>query len=47
MFAMFPPQSVEVDGKEELEGTTDESAIEVAGVTSTEFDALLRFFYSS
>lgn len=44
---MFPPQSVEVDGKEELEGTTDESAVEVAGVTSTEFDALLRFFYSS
>jgi hypothetical protein len=47
MFAVCPPQLVEVDGKEELEGTTDESAIEVAGVTSTEFDALLRFFYSS
>jgi len=47
MFAGFPPQSVEVNGKEELEGTTDESAIEVVGVTSTEFDALLRFFYSS
>ena len=47
MFAMCPPQLVEVNGKEQLEGTTDESAIEIAGVTSTEFDALLRFFYSS
>jgi len=46
-FVVCPPQLVEVNGKEQLEGTTDESAIEIAGVTPTEFEALLRFFYSS
>lgn len=47
MFATRAPQLVEVNGKEQLEGTTDESAIEIAGVTPIEFEALLRFFYSS
>lgn len=47
MFAVCPPQTVEVNGEEQLEGTTDESAIEVPGVTPIEFESLLRFFYSS
>lgn len=47
MFVACPPQLVEVDGEQQLEGTTDESAIEIPGVTSIEFEALLRFFYSS
>jgi hypothetical protein len=45
-FAACPPRVVEVNGNEQLEGTTDESAIEIPGVTPTEFEALLRFFYS-
>lgn len=44
---MCPPQFVEVNGKEQLEGATDESAIEIEGIMSAEFEALLRFFYSS
>lgn len=47
MFAACPPQFVEVNGVEQLEGTTDESAIDVSGVTPIEFETLLRFFYSS
>jgi hypothetical protein len=47
MFAVCPPQFVEVDGEQQVEGTTDESAIEIPGVTPIEFEALLRFFYSS
>lgn len=47
VFTVCPPHFVEVNGKEQLEGTTDESAIEIVGVTSIEFEALLRFFYSS
>jgi len=47
MFAARPPQLVEVDGEEQLEGTTDESAIEIPGITHIEFEALLRFFYTS
>ena len=47
MFVGSPPQSVEVDGEQQLEGTSDESAIEIPGVTPVEFEALLRFFYSS
>lgn len=47
MFAVCPPQLVEVDGEQQIEGTTDESAIEIPGVTAIEFEALLRLFYSS
>jgi len=47
MFTVYPPQLVEVDGKQQVKGTSDESAIEVTGVTPIEFEALLRFFYSS
>jgi hypothetical protein len=38
---------VELGEEQQLEGTVDESAIEVSGVTPMEFEALLRFFYSS
>ena len=47
MFVVCTPQLVEVDGEQQVKGTTDESAIEIPGVTPTEFEALLRFFYSS
>ncbi|KAF9645248.1 hypothetical protein BDM02DRAFT_3120542 [Thelephora ganbajun] len=47
MFVVRPPQLVEVNGEKQLEGTTDESAIEIPGVTAIEFEALLHFFYSS
>ena len=46
-FAVCPPQLVEPGGERQLDGTADESAIEVPGVTPMEFEALLRFFYSS
>lgn len=46
-FAACLPQLVEVNEEQQLEGTTDESAIEIPGVTPIEFEALLRFFYSS
>lgn len=47
IFALCPLQSVDVDGEQQIKGTTDESAIEIPGVTPIEFEALLRFFYSS
>ena len=47
MFTVYSPQLVEVDGKQQVKGTSDESAIEVTGVTPIEFEALLCFFYSS
>ena len=47
MFAVYPPQLVKVDEEQQVKGTTDESAIEIPGVAPIEFEALLRFFYSS
>ena len=47
MFAVCPPQLVGVEEEEQVKGATDESAIEIPGVAPIEFEALLRFFYSS
>ena len=43
MFSL--PQPVDEGEEKPKEGTTDETAIKIPGVTCKEFEALLDFFY--